>query len=142
MREVKRLEPAGPRKELLEYFAEYAEDYNTMTLPSERYYDVDKHDASLRAAVQARRTSGLAEGTFSVMQDVGTRRLETARKEAERLALIRASLQPERVAAMARQAALQGAMQYAHKAGDMREVARLKARLEPEDPRDKLGPAR
>ncbi|KAI9031383.1 hypothetical protein DFJ74DRAFT_702391 [Hyaloraphidium curvatum] len=39
--EIKRIDPGVvPPRELREYFAEYAEDFNTCTLPHEKYYDL------------------------------------------------------------------------------------------------------
>ena len=54
------------------------------------------------------------------------------------MALIRASLGADRVAAMQRQQQLQQQAIFAHKTGDSREVARIMKKLEPEDPREKL----
>jgi hypothetical protein len=146
LREVKRLPNYhGPKGETAELFAEYAEDFNTCTLPHEKFYDMEKWEAEERAGRSGRAGGGGGgggggDGSLSLAQQDEVRRAEAAvaaaRKEAERMALLRSSLAPERVAAMKRQAELQQAMQYAFRAGDMKEVARLQKLLEPDDPRE------
>ncbi len=145
-REVKRVEPsAGAKAELKALFSQYAEDFNTCTLPAERYYDVDRDDLRLRAAAALLAAGGAAGGagggaTIAELDRARRREQEEAahRREAERLALIRASLNPERRAGLERQNQLQQQAIFAHKTGDSKEVARIMERLKPEDPREKL----
>jgi len=148
-REVKRVEASlGQHAEVRELFAQYAEDFNTCTLPADRYYDVERDDLRLRAAqLAAAAGAGGAGGgaggggaTLAELDRARRREQEEAahRREAERLALIRASLNPERRAGLERQNELQQRAIYAHKTGDSREVARILKKLEPEDPREKL----
>ena len=129
-----------PKPELTGYFRDYAEDYNTATLPAEKYYDLEKWEAGEgRARAAAAAAVGVAStGTMDMfaVQDHSRRTAEVARVEAEkqRMALYRASLGPGRLAEMKKQAELQQSMQYAFRAGNTKEAERIKRLLEPEKP--------
>jgi hypothetical protein len=136
----------GPNNERLELFLEYAEDYNTGTLPHEKFYDMDAFDAKAAAdrgkgSGGASSSSSSSSGAFSLLDDAERRRADAAeaarRREAETIAFLRANMGADQVAAMKRQAELQQKMQYAFRAGDVREAERIKKLLEPEDMRGK-----
>lgn len=138
--EVRGIPPDAPvpKPELLSYFKDYAEDYNTATLPSEKYYDLEKWERGVgRAKAAAAAAAGVkSSGAMDMlaMEASAKRSSEASRAafEAERMALYRASLGPQRLAEMKQQAELQQAMQYAFRAGNTKEAERIKKLLEPE----------
>jgi hypothetical protein len=125
----------GPKWELQNYFAEYAEDYNTATLPHMKYYDYEKWELEEYAKQQSRNQE--LAGRSVVMADELQhqelqKRKHAATKKAE-LNLVFGTMNREKVGDMKRQADLRSQMQIAYKTGDKKTYKRLKDKLEPEE---------
>ncbi len=141
MREVKMLPNFhGTKADTLEYFRTFAEDYNTCTLPHEKFYDLEKWELEEKARKEAGGKGGGSGGggsggNMNLFGEADSRREEAAAlakaKEAEKMALFRASLGADRMAQLKKQAELQAALQYAFKSGNTKEAERIKRLLEP-----------
>lgn len=134
--EVKRLPDFhGTKNEMLEYWKEYAEDYNTVTLPHEKYYDLEKYE-TLMGGKDKVFTDGRNSGNFSILDDAEQRRLEKQRQlkqqELQQIALYRSGLAATTIEGMKRQQELQQQMEYAFRGGNIKEVERIKRLLEPD----------
>jgi hypothetical protein len=130
----------GPKGELMEYFRTFAEDFNTCTLPHDKYYDLDAWEKAEAVAAAARpggASASSAAAGINVLADEAARRKEAAeaarQRELQRTALYIAAMDKEKMAAMQRQEELRRKMQYAFKAGDVREAERLQRLLEPQE---------
>ena len=138
-REVKGVTDAFlDRRHERELFSDFMEDYNTATMPSEKYYDVEKWE---RQRAEKRRRKLAARGRSDAeakagMRDEDIRREELARqRESEkRQELLRelAGMSREKASAMRDQERLRAQMQTAWKRGDTREAERIKRLLDPE----------
>ena len=130
----------GPRHELQEYFAEYAEDYNTATLPHIKYYDYDKWemDEYSRKKQEAEKVKdGSTMNIASVAADELRHREEMAerakRKRLEELKLVQYAMTAEKREEMKHQAQLRHEMVVAYKTGDEETRRRLQRKLEPDE---------
>jgi len=130
----------GPRHELHEYFAEYAEDYNTATLPHIKYYDYDKWemDEYSRKKQEAEKVKdGSTMNIASVAADELRHREEMAerakRKRLEELKLVQYAMTAEKREEMKHQAQLRHEMAVAYKTGDEETRRRLQRKLEPDE---------
>ena len=130
----------GPRHELQEYFAEYAEDYNTATLPHIKYYDYDKWemDEYSRKKQEAEKVKdGSTINIASVAADELRHREEMAerakRKRLEELKLVQYAMTAEKREEMKHQAQLRHEMAVAYKTGDEETRRRLQRKLEPDE---------
>lgn len=130
----------GPRHELQEYFAEYAEDYNTATLPHIKYYDYDKWemDEYSRKKQEAEKVmDGSTMNIASVAADELRHREEMAerakRKRLEELKLVQYAMTAEKREEMKHQAQLRHEMAVAYKTGDEETRRRLQRKLEPDE---------
>jgi hypothetical protein len=125
----------GPKWELQNYFAEYAEDYNTATLPHMKYYDYEKWELEEYAKQQSRNQE-LAGRSVVMADELQHQELQkkkhAATKKAE-LNLVFGTMNREKVGDMKRQADLRSQMQIAYKTGDKKTYKRLKDKLEPEE---------
>lgn len=125
-----------PRTELNEYFKTYAEDYNTCTLPHEKYYNFEKFMAAERASAAS--GGGDGGGSTSLLADEEARRREAAARrrqaDADAQALFRANMDPTRVAELQRRAELEAQLRLAHKTGDSVAMERLTRALAPPKP--------
>ena len=139
--EVKGISPDAnvPKHELLEFFKDYAEDYNTCTLAHEKYYDLERYEARERARAAAgdgasKASAGANAGAFDMLKEQEARkREEQARaKEAEqaRMAMYYSTMDAERVRAMKAQQELLLKMQYAFRSGNVAEAERIKNAIE------------
>ncbi|KAL7487219.1 hypothetical protein ACHAW6_012820 [Cyclotella cf. meneghiniana] len=131
----------GPKHELLEYFKEYAEDYNTATLPHEKYYDYDKwemqeYERKKREAQIKAGESAAAGGASAHLDEMKHRELMAQRakqKKLEELKLVQQGMTAEKREEMKHQARLRHEMAVAYKTGDEETRRRLQKRLEPEE---------
>jgi hypothetical protein len=125
----------GPKWELQNYFAEYAEDYNTATLPHKKYYDYEKWEMEEHVKQQSRNQE-LAGRSVVMADELQHQELQkkkqAATKKAE-LNLVFGTMNREKVKDMKRQADLRSQMQIAYKSGDNKTYKRLKDKLEPEE---------
>lgn len=85
--DVKKISPDSLNTK--QYFAEYMEDYNTSSLPSGKYYDIDKWDAEQRALKSWREDDGRGvdgggdgEETFDIRRDEEMVRLQSKSRSA------------------------------------------------------------
>ena len=129
----------GPKGELLSYFSEYAEDFNTATLPHVKYYDYDKwemEDYNQRKK-EAEDVAAVGGGSkarsdeFQHREEMKRREEEKRRAEVE---LMRATVSAKREE-MKGQALLKAELENAYKTGDQEKIRSLKRRLEPEERR-------
>ncbi len=133
--EVKKMENFnGPQWELKELWGEFSEDFNTCTLPHEKFYNYDKWEAE-----EYSRQKQKADASGKSVSDE-RRHQEEMRRAAEEKRLKElhdtvASMSKDKIEGMREQAVLRTTMADAHKRGDLGEVARIKRLLEPPDPR-------
>jgi hypothetical protein len=123
----------GPKWELQNYFKEYAEDYNTATLPHIKYYDydrweMDEYTRNKKAKMEA--SSSAASSKEAVFQQ--EQRDLTRNKQKEGLDLVKSMMNKEKIEEMKRQKQLQSEMAHAFKTGDHQRYQQLKNRLERE----------
>jgi len=129
MEQVKGL-PAfnGPKWELQNYFKEYAEDYNTATLPHIKYYDYDKWEMDEYNKNMAKaEASSSTEAAFQREQQAMARN-----KQTEGFNLVKTMMNKEKIEEMKRQKQLQSEMAHAFKTGNQERYQQLKNRLERE----------
>jgi len=128
----------GPKGELLELYKQFAEDYNTATLPHIKYYDYDKWEME-EYARRKREAEDAATGGGSKAKSDEFRHREEMREERERkrraeVELMRATVSAKREE-MKSQALLKAELENAYKTGDQEKIRSLKRRLEPEERR-------
>ena len=126
-------------------FKEYAEDYNTATLPHLKYYNYDKWEMEEYTrkkreaeAAAASKDGGIAGGSGgNVALDEFRHREEMAKKakkkKLEELQLVQYAMTAEKREEMKNQARLRHEMAVAYKTGDEETRKRLQRRLEPEE---------
>jgi hypothetical protein len=118
----------GPKWELQNYFKEYAEDYNTATLPHIKYYDYDKWEMDEYNKNMAKaEASSSTEAAFQREQQAVARN-----KQTEGFNLVKTMMNKEKIEEMKRQKQLQSEMAHAFKTGDHQRYQQLKNRLERE----------
>ena len=133
MEEVKGvLDFNGPKWELQEYFKEYAEDYNTATLPHIKYYDYDKWEMD---EYQKNKAKAEASGSSMIRDEAAhmqSLQERAAAKKKEEFAMVTSMMNKDKIAEMKRKKQLQTEMAHAYRTGDHQTYQRLKKRLEPE----------
>ncbi|RLN49874.1 hypothetical protein BBJ29_003120 [Phytophthora kernoviae] len=147
LRDVKKMgEFNGPKWEAMELFKEYMEDYNTCTLPHEKYYDVEKYEMRQYQKQQRKaiaKQMGASDKALSALADEERVRRErqTARekKEQEEFRLVLQLMDKDKIEAMREQEHLRAQMQMHYKSGNVDEARRLEQLLNKvdEDPRFK-----
>lgn len=122
----------GPKWELQNYFKEYAEDYNTATLPHIKYYDYDKWemDEYNRNKQKAMADDAPASSKEALFQQ--EQRELSRHKQSAGFDLIKSTMNKEKIQEMKRQKQLQSEMAHAFKMGDHARYQQLKSRLERE----------
>lgn len=128
----------GPKYELLEFFKEYAEDFNTATLPHMKYYDYDKWEMEDYAKKKQEAESAAMGGGSKARSDEFKHREEMKKREEEKrraeVELMRATVSAKRDE-MKNQAFLKAELENAYKTGDQEKIRKIKKRLEPEERR-------
>lgn len=126
----------GPKWELQNYFAEYAEDYNTCTLPHKKYYDYDAWEMQEYNKQKEHQQSQMSSSNAMLADEAKHRadvhQRDQAKREAE-LQLLRATMNSEKIAGMKHQQELQAELRHAFKMGDKERVARIKQKLDPNE---------
>jgi hypothetical protein len=138
--EVKGISPEAPvpRKELESYFSDFAEDFNTVTLPHEKFYSLEKWERAQQAlGITARSAAAAgAVGSMSLLDDAAERQRRAAaeKRQAEMAVLqqFKQNMGADRIAALNREKELQLRLQHAHKTGDVKEAERIQRLLDPE----------
>mmetsp|Transcript_6088 Transcript_6088/g.8776 ORF Transcript_6088/g.8776 Transcript_6088/m.8776 type:complete len:313 (-) Transcript_6088:121-1059(-) len=142
MTEIKNIPSfTGPKWELMNYFREFAEDYNTATLPHEKFYNYEKweiedYERKKAEAAAAGGATGAKSDEWRHMEEMKKKQEEKRKEELDR---IRGSMNQDKVAEMKRQQLMKHEMAMAFKTGDQEKVKRLQKRLEPEDVRKAAG---
>jgi len=130
-----------PKSEEKELFKSFVEDFNTATLPHEKYYNLDIYERK-QAAKAARKAAANAQPTEkTAFQDEQDRRAELAEQrrvaEAERLRDAYNQLKFTAVGKaddMREQEYMRMQMQQAYRLGDTELAEKLKSRLKPDEP--------
>ena len=143
MSEVKMLPGAlgGPKREVMEHFADFMEDYNTATMPHEKFYDYERWEMEDYRRRRAEEEAGGvgATNTVDVRADEEKMRLEAlAQKRAfeqQHLEATKTSLQSTAGLreAMQRQKDLEAEMAHSHKVGDSKRVKKIQDKLAPDE---------
>uniref|UniRef100_M4BHM0 Uncharacterized protein n=1 Tax=Hyaloperonospora arabidopsidis (strain Emoy2) TaxID=559515 RepID=M4BHM0_HYAAE len=148
LRDVKKMgEFNGPKWEAMELFKEYVEDYNTCTMPHEKYYDIEKYEMR-RYQKQQRKAFDKQKGASSYKalhaladeERVRRERLDArGKKEQEEFRLVLQLMDKDKIEAMREQERLRAQMQLMYKSGNVQEARRLEQILNKveEDPRFK-----
>uniref|UniRef100_A0AAV1UKA5 Uncharacterized protein n=1 Tax=Peronospora matthiolae TaxID=2874970 RepID=A0AAV1UKA5_9STRA len=148
LRDVKKMgEFNGPKWEAMELFKEYMEDYNTCTMPHEKYYDIETYEMR-RYQKQQRKAFDKQKGASSdkaidALADeerVRRERLDArGKKEQEEFRLVLQLMDKDKIEAMREQERLRAQMQLMYKSGNVQEARRLEQILNKveEDPRFK-----
>ncbi|ETV95233.1 hypothetical protein H310_11141 [Aphanomyces invadans] len=130
LREVKKISDFnGPKWEAMELFKEYMEDYNTATLPHEKYYDVEKYEMRQHRKKEGKRKGGAT----NAHDDEEAMRRERLRQRVEEenkdFSLIMQTMSKEKIENMRYQEKLRTQMQLHYKSGNVTEARRLEALL-------------
>ena len=130
-REVRKTDPRG-RAELETLFSEFCEDFNTCTLPSEKYYNLAAWERAQAAAAAAGPTA--ARSNFSMLDDAEAHRRESeaarrAKAEEQMRLLRQAAIAPGRLAEVRVREDLLARQKYAFDRGDVHETARIAGKL-------------
>ncbi|TMW66524.1 hypothetical protein Poli38472_004289 [Pythium oligandrum] len=143
LRDIKKVtEFNGPKWEAMEYFKEYMEDYNTATMPHEKYYDIEKYEMGKYEKDQKKKArkhleaAGSSRGGSEVPDEDAVRRerqAQRAAKEQEEFRLIMQTMDKDKIEAMRRQEQLRAEMQMHYKAGNVEEARRLEQLLRAEE---------
>ncbi|RYY37374.1 hypothetical protein EON62_01180 [archaeon] len=126
--------------ELAKLFREFAEDFNTVTLPHDKYYDMAAWESSeaARRGSAAAAAASKSVGSMSMLEEDARRRERAAEAaQTRKTALLTAymkNMSAERLNEMKAQQSLVLAMQYAFKMGNTKEADRIKKLLEPDPP--------
>eukprot|EP00551_Chaetoceros_affinis_P007038 CAMPEP_0203662940 /NCGR_PEP_ID=MMETSP0090-20130426/730_1 /ASSEMBLY_ACC=CAM_ASM_001088 /TAXON_ID=426623 /ORGANISM="Chaetoceros affinis, Strain CCMP159" /LENGTH=489 /DNA_ID=CAMNT_0050525789 /DNA_START=67 /DNA_END=1536 /DNA_ORIENTATION=- len=120
-----------PKWEMTENFKEYAEDFNTATLPHEKYYDYDKWEMEEYNRKKAESTSkkGAISDEFQFQEEKKKQAEDKRRRE---LDLVRMTMSKDKIEEMKRQARLKAEMVNAYRVGDEQKRKKLQKKLEPD----------
>ncbi|KAL3662502.1 hypothetical protein V7S43_012357 [Phytophthora oleae] len=145
IRDVKKMgEFNGPKWEAMELFKEYMEDYNTCTLPHEKYYDIEKYEMKHYQKQQRKalaKHKGASDKAQSALADEERVRLDRQaareKKEQDEFRLVLKLMDKDKIEAMREQERLRSQMQMFYKSGNVEEARRLEQVLNKvdEDPR-------
>mmetsp|Transcript_26641 Transcript_26641/g.55064 ORF Transcript_26641/g.55064 Transcript_26641/m.55064 type:complete len:230 (-) Transcript_26641:661-1350(-) len=126
----------GPKWELQNYFKEFAEDYNTATMPHKKYYDYEKWEMEEYQKQKAKAAAALSSSSSAQCKEalhIEKQREAMRNKQKEGLNLVRSMMSKEKIEEMKRKKQLQAEMEHAFKTGDRANYRRLQKRLEPEE---------
>lgn len=118
--------------EMTENFKEYAEDYNTATLPHVKYYDYDKWELEdyNKKKSESKSKKGAISDEFEFQEERKKKAEEKRRKE---LNMIRSTMSKEKIEEMKRQARMKAEMVNAYRTGDEEKRRRLEKKLKPDE---------
>ncbi|CAK4073570.1 unnamed protein product [Aphanomyces euteiches] len=128
VREVKKMSDFnGPKWQAMELFREYMEDYNTATMPHEKYYDVEAYEMKkYNKKHSKKRKSGAVNDEESVRREWQRQKLEEEKKEFD---LVMQTMNKEKIQEMRHQQQLRTQMQLYYKSGNVTEARRLEQLL-------------
>lgn len=127
----------------MELFKEYMEDYNTCTLPHEKYYDVEKYELQQYQKQQRRAHKKMAAASESLGALADEERVKRERRDArekqeqEEFRLVLQTMDKDKIEAMRHQENLRAEMQMHYKSGNVSEARRLEQLLNKVDDDDK-----
>lgn len=139
MAEVKKIPGfAGPKWEVMKYFKEFCEDYNTATMPHIKYYNYEKWEMEeyLKNKDKAVAKGGAISDEARHLEEM---KLKKEEKKREELAMIRGSMNKAKIDEMKQQARLKQEMTLAYRTGDDEKRKKLQKRLAPDDIRNATG---
>lgn len=118
--------------EVSNYFKDYAEDFNTATLPHEKYYDYDKWEMEeyARQKEESFAKSSVLGDEFEHREEMKRKAEEKKRKEFETVKLL---MSKDKIEDMKRQARLKAELSNAYRVGDEEKRKKLQRRLEQDD---------
>lgn len=121
-----------PKYEMVEAFKEYAEDFNTATLPHEKYYNYDtwEMDEYNKRKAEASKKKGAKSDEFEYEEQ---RRKKAEDKRRKELELVKFTMSKGKIEEMKRQSRLQAEMVNAYRVGDESKRKKLQKRLEPDE---------
>lgn len=141
LRDVKKMgDFNGPKWEAMELFKEYMEDFNTATLPHEKYYDVEKYELQQFQKKQRKQSQRAGESLAGAMladEDRVRQERLAARvaKERQDFQLVLQTMDRDKIESMRSQETLRAEMQMHYKAGNVAEARRLEQLLKADDDR-------
>jgi len=121
-----------PKWEMAEAFKEYAEDFNTATLPHEKYYDYDKWELEEynRRKEDSTSKKGVISDEFQFQEE---RKKQEEDKRKKELEMVKYTMSKEKIDEMKRQAHLKAELVNAYRVGDEETRKKLQRRLEPDE---------
>jgi len=121
----------GPKYELMNYFKEFCEDYNTATFPHPKYYDYDKWEMEEYSKNKSRAEAkgGMISDELRHQEEVKRKTDEKKRKEEH---MVFGTMSKEKIHEMKEQARLRQELALAYSTGDQEKTKRLQRRLDPE----------
>jgi len=133
MAEVKKIPSfTGPKWELMEYFKEFCEDFNTATMSHVKYYNYDKWEMEeyARQKESLKNKGGAISDEAKHLEYLRQKQIEKKKKEEE---MVRGMMSKEKIEEMKMQAQLKMEMNLAFKTGDEETKRRLMKKLEPDE---------
>mmetsp|Transcript_20439 Transcript_20439/g.53239 ORF Transcript_20439/g.53239 Transcript_20439/m.53239 type:complete len:386 (-) Transcript_20439:30-1187(-) len=125
---------SGSKREQLELFREYAEDFNTCTLPSDKYYDLEAWEqAEYARKLRGERSSTKERTVFDDERDLERERRAEAEKRdraAEQAELRDRARDGDRMKDVREADLLRAEQQHAYKRGDQDAVRRIQRKLD------------
>jgi len=117
--------------ELSNYHKEFAEDFNTATLPHDKFYDYDKWEFEdyNKKKQESQQKKGALSDEFLYREEMMKKAEEKRRKEFN---TVKTMMSKEKIDEMKSQARLRADMVNAYRAGDEETRARIQKKLEPE----------
>jgi hypothetical protein len=148
LRDVKKIfDFNGPKWEAMELFREYMEDFNTATLPHEKYYDIEKYEmkkykkklAKQQQQVEAIGSSSKNNSKQRLVapadEETIQRERQAAREAKEKVdfQLVLQTMDKDKIEAMRHQEQLRAEMRMHYKAGNLKEARRIEQILNSKD---------
>ena len=125
---------SGSKREQLELFREYAEDFNTCTLPSDKYYDLEAWEtAEYARKLRGERSSTKERTVFDDERELERERRAEAEKRdraAEQAELRDRARDGDRMKDVREADLLRAEQQHAYKRGDQDAVRRIQRKLD------------
>jgi len=139
MAEVKKIPGfTGPKWEVMNYFKEFCEDYNTATMPHEKYYNYERWEMQeyIKNKEKAEKKGGAVSDEVKHLEEMKQKKEEQRKQE---LDMVRGSMNKDKIEEMKQQARLKQEMTLAYRTGDDEKRKKLQKRLEPDDVRNVAG---
>ena len=125
----------GAQWEVMEYFREFMEDYNTATLPHQKYYDFEKWEELDYARQQALESKAGKRTRTQFDDDEALKAVRKVSREEKRQARLNETIMlmdRDKIDEMRHQTLLRAEMQNAYRTGDTAKVRKIEMRLNPE----------